>query len=681
MVKTLREWEKALSQAVDTDYSYGLARRMEGYKSNAALGYRTAGSRAEWETGEMILREMQALGLSDVHKDRIEVDGWEFEKAVMRFTDKKGREHEFQLGAYQTDFHTHGFERFSMVYLGNGTAESYRDADVKGKLVLVDINQRDGWWINFPVYQARLKGAAALVAVQDQGYGEIHDTALNAQDIAGPEDAAAFSISRSDADIIRTSMKDNEAQVLFDAQSTVKRGCEDYNIVGCIPGQEEEGKILLTAHYDSYFSGFQDDNAAVAMMLGIAGAILDIGYRPRKTLIFCAMAAEEWGVAGSKYDWSAGAYEQVFSACPGWQGQVIADLNFELPAHAHGRKDGVRCTYEYVDFLEDFLSRVQVDGQAYPDGVEVVYPIQTWSDDFSMAIAGIPSMVNDFSSGEFMETHYHSQYDNEDFYQEPVYRFHHELYGRLVLALDQTAVAPLDFRRLFEAVKESVDPGVCAGTGADQKELFAAIDRAAGLGGDLYGIIKDKNRCYREMLRSGREEEAGRFAASCRELNRALLGAFRKEQDCFVRLNWQDEVLFPQEAVQNNLKCVSKAIECLGTGDVRGALEAVYGIDNNRYAFLFDREVFCYFTEYVLNQPACRLKWGAGRIVRHENLFGLVTGLKDKLGQGTPDLEAERQILVQAANRQELCYRDDIKYMTSCVEKLTRALLACMDLA
>ena len=117
------------------------------------------------------------------------------------------------------------------------------------------------------MYQARLKGAAALVAVQDQGYGEIHDTALNAQDIAGPEDAAAFSISRSDADIIRTSMKDNEAQVLFDAQSTVKRGCEDYNIVGCIPGQEEEGKILLTAHYDSYFSGFQDDNAAVAMML------------------------------------------------------------------------------------------------------------------------------------------------------------------------------------------------------------------------------------------------------------------------------------------------------------------------------------------------------------------------------------------------------------------------------
>ena len=52
MVKTLREWEKALSQAVDTDYSYGLARRMEGYKSNAALGYRTAGSRRNGKPGK-----------------------------------------------------------------------------------------------------------------------------------------------------------------------------------------------------------------------------------------------------------------------------------------------------------------------------------------------------------------------------------------------------------------------------------------------------------------------------------------------------------------------------------------------------------------------------------------------------------------------------------------------------
>lgn len=75
---------------------------------------------------------------------------------------------------------------------GKGTETDYQGKDVRDKLVLVEINQRDEWWINYPVYQAHLKGAAALIAVQSGGYGEIDDEALNAQDIAGPEDAPAF---------------------------------------------------------------------------------------------------------------------------------------------------------------------------------------------------------------------------------------------------------------------------------------------------------------------------------------------------------------------------------------------------------------------------------------------------------------------------------------------------------
>ena len=153
------EWRKKICGETDTGYSYDLAKRMEQYRTNPVLGYRTAGSRAELETGGMLVREMESLGLADVHKDRITVDSWEFEKAVMLFTDSRGREHEFQLGAYQTDFHTGGFREFSLVYLGKGTAADYSQADVAGKLVLIDINQRDEWWINFPVYQARLKGA------------------------------------------------------------------------------------------------------------------------------------------------------------------------------------------------------------------------------------------------------------------------------------------------------------------------------------------------------------------------------------------------------------------------------------------------------------------------------------------------------------------------------------------
>ena len=670
-------WRNRICMETDTGYSYSLAKRMEQYRTNPVLGYRTAGSRAEFETGEMLVREMESLGLSDVHKDRICVDSWEFEKAVMVFTDSRGREHRFQLGAYQTDFHTGGFREFSLVYLGKGTAADYRQVDVTGKLVLIDINQRDEWWINFPVYQAWLKGAAALIAVQEQGYGEVNDEALNAQDIAGPDYAPAFSMSRADALVLKASMgEDKQVQVRLDASSTVLKDQETYNIIGTIPGTEE-GMILLSAHYDSYFSGFQDDNAAVAMMLGIARAVLRSGYKPRKTLVFCAMAAEEWGVVNSKYDWSAGAYEQVFTARPDWAGKVIADLNFELPAHAHGRKDAVRCVYEYADFLEEFITGLPAGffaDQPYPEGVEVLSPIQTWSDDFSMAVGGIPSMVNDFSAGEFMETHYHSQYDNENFYQEPVYRFHHEMYAGLVLAFDRTAAVPMNFAKLFEGTAASIDSSVCRGADADLPGLHLVLKQGIQAGEALYSKIREINRAYGRLLDRGEEEKAFLLAAGCRSLNRELLRIFKKEQDYFVRLSWHDDVLFPQQAVQENVRAMDRAIACLENHDLTGALEAVYTIDNNRYAFLFEEEVYTYFTEYVLNQPADRLKWGAGRIVHHQNLFGLVERLKAKAGEENPDTQEEYEVLVRARENQLCCYEDDIRYMMASAGKLLEAI-------
>lgn len=668
---------------------------MEQFRSNPVLGYRPAGSAAEFATGEMLFQEMERIGLKDVHKDAIRVDSWEFHKAELVWNTEDGSEGlRAVLGGYQTNFQTGGPREFGLVYVGKGTAEDYDGKDVKGKLVLADINQREEWWINFPVYQAHLKGAAALIAVQDQGYGEIHDTSLNAQDIAGPKEAAAFSISQADAAILKEDMGNmektgnytgdfKEIQVLFDAQSTVIRDRESYNITGMIPGEEPEQMIMLSAHYDSYFTGFQDDNAAVAMMLGIARTFIDMGYKPRKTLVFCAMAAEEWGVVDSKYDWSTGAYEQVFTAHPEWQGKVIADFNFELPAHAHGKKDAVRCTYEYASFMKKATEHIQPSKEAYPEGLEVHFPIQTWSDDFSIAIAGIPSSVNEFSDGEFMETHYHSQFDNEDFYDEPVYRFHHNLYGKLVLAFDHTAVVPMDFERLFAAVEDSVDRKLCEKTEANETVLLERLKKAKELGRQLYDQIQKINETYKNLLETGKCEEAKAMAAEYAALNSSLLYIFRKEQDYFVRLNWHDDVLFPQQGVGENLKAIYKALGCLKEDDPEGALEAVYEIDNNRYAFLFDREVFRYFTEYVLNQPADRLKWGYGRIIHHENLYDLVVSLKEKnklqkAGE-RPDLEEEYKILLQAANAQEQCYRDDIDYMASSVEKLLAAMEGCVQ--
>lgn len=61
--------------------------------------------------------------------------------------------------------------------------------------------------------------------------------------------------------------------VELDACSRVERNRPAYNITGKIPGTETDQMILLSAHYDSYFDGFQDDNCAVSMTIGIAKAL------------------------------------------------------------------------------------------------------------------------------------------------------------------------------------------------------------------------------------------------------------------------------------------------------------------------------------------------------------------------------------------------------------------------
>ena len=652
--------EQQYIASLDIEASYNLAKQMEAYRTNPVLGYRPAGSKAEFETGEMLKSYMEDLGLSNVRKDEIKVDGWEFEKAVLAYADAAGERQEVQLGAYQTDFVTKGAETFQVVYVGKGGEKDYADKDVTGKIVLAEINQRYEWWINLPVYQAHEKGAKALIAVQIGGYGQVDEKALNAQDIAGPPEAAAFSMSFEDSEKLKACLDEKgEITVTLDASSRVMRDVSTYNILGEIPGKRSDRMILLSAHYDSYFSGFQDDNTAVAMMLGIARAFIKMGYQPENTWVFCAMAAEEWGIADSKYDWSTGAYAEVFNVHPEWAGKVIGDFNFELPALSNGNLDGIRCTYEYKDFFEDTLKTLPALSPAYPEGVLVSAPIETWSDDFSVAISGIPSMVNEFSAGSFMTTHYHSQYDSDAYYNEAAYRFHHELYGLLLMHLDRQSVAPLNFAEVFEQASASLDVLMCQKSGSRVTALLNLLGQTEEVAEEVYDRIYDIN-------------EAGVDSEQCREAENILLKVFKMAQDKYVRLTWEDAVVFPQEAAQNNLRYLKKAIRALRrkTPDAEAAFEALYEIDNNAYAFQFSKQVYERFTDYVLDQNSDRLQWGRGRIVHHENLYDLVAQLMDKYHQGAMDFADEIAELERVVERQKDYLRDDIEYMLQSTEKM-----------
>ncbi len=668
----------AYLSAVDVDYAYEFTKSLGEFKTNEKLGYRTAGSEAEIKTGEKIGQEMERIGLEEVTKDEFTLDTWTFEKADLTFTDENGEEHLAVLGGYQVNFDTGGEKEFDIIYGGKATAEDLEGLDIEGKLVLIDINQREEWWINYPAYQAHLKGAAGVIAVQEAGYGEVDPDALNTQDVCGPDDAPAFSMSQTDGNKLKAALEKSEngtMTVTFDAKSTVEMNGTSYNYYGKIIGKDPESYIILSAHYDSYFEGFQDDNAAIGMLMGVAKGLIDSGYQPEKTIIFNALAAEEWGVSNSRYDWSTGAYNQIFNIHPEWVGKAFANMNFEMPAYEHTTQDEIRTVYELNKFITDFTKSVPKVEGVYEDGVSVVSPLRTWSDDFSFSIAGVPALRNDFQDSDFSRTHYHSQFDNEDVYNEKAFKFHLYQYGMLTMHYDRTAVVPLDFTARLDAMKEKIDKEAFEIADVPTDTLVAEIDKAIQAAETVNKHVKEMNHDYLAALQEEDYAAAKKLYNESRKLNSGLLEAFKHSEDQFTRLTWEDGNIFPHEHAQGNILNLQASIDGLEEGDIATPLdEHLWLIDNNWYAYDFEKEVFDYFTDYVLEASPDKLTWGEGRIVGHVDLYDLIHSLKDKRDIENADVTEEITQLQKVLEDQKSLLKSTVDKQVAGIAELTRLL-------
>jgi Zn-dependent M28 family amino/carboxypeptidase len=87
------------------------------------------------------------------------------------------------------------------------------------------------------------------------------------------------------------------------------------NIVGKLPGSDPELSrqyVIFSAHYDhlgigkpvngdSINNGALDNASGTSMMLALAKACAAMPIRPKRTLLFAAVAAEEYGLLGSQY--------------------------------------------------------------------------------------------------------------------------------------------------------------------------------------------------------------------------------------------------------------------------------------------------------------------------------------------------------------------------------------------
>ncbi len=632
---------------LDVAYAEEVTTTISEFGDNPDIGNRSCGSEAEKQTADYIVSELAAMGFETVNVEEFTADTWSFNRGRVYYTAEDGSEDFIKLGGFATNLTFEG--DVQIVYAGRGTEEDYEGLDVEGKVVLIDINQAEDWWVEIPVYEAYTRGALATLVCNVEGYATWDNDTIGSQDICGPAFAPAFAISINDADLIKERIDAGNDTFRLDVDSVVAENGTSQNVWAEIPGTSDE-VIYYFAHYDGYYHSFFDDAEGVGSVLAIAKAFQESGYTPEKTLRFVLHGAEEWGKTDTEYDWSAGAYHMIYDLHPEWAAKAFAILNIDgmYPVEGH-EIFSVASVNELNEFTTPIAAAIFEDS-----GYEIEAKAYTsaWTEDFSYVRNGVPSIVASHAEPEeiYHGTAYHSSMDNIVLgVDETAWGLTLQLFASLAVELDECAVRPMEFTSHFEAMEECY----AGETEIDFESIYAAI-------APVDALIAEMNAAYAAALAEGDTEKAAQLRAEGIELDAKLFEIYNYITDNFFAFDYEDNLIFTFEMNEWNIDALCEAIELLEEGDGMTAYdEVLYDIDYNWYAYSFSAETYAYMLDKMNNKTEGT--WGLGMIrYQGENLWEVIHSVADKCEDEDADYSEEIAAL-QASLETQLVYQAEIE--------------------
>lgn len=683
---SLKEMYDDFLAKVSPEYAYDLALELSTNPEffNSPLGGRTAGSEAEHTTADYLVGVMSEIGLSNVEKTAAPCDLWQFNGATFTVDGK-----EYDVYSYATAATPAEGITAEVVYVGDGTMWDYQKVDVKGKIVLVDIDQRANWWITYPMLEAQYQGAAAILSANVGGYAQAADDALNCQDICGPQGIPCLSIGLADSQELQTRMKAGSVTGKLVVDNVVEPNAgTTYNITGTIRGKSSDHQILVGGHYDVHFKGFQDDNCAVGLVLAMAKAMVDAGYQPENDIVFCLHGAEEWGSSYTQYDWTVGAWEMINNIHPDWAGKTLAFLNFELPAYEFDTYTSTYSAPEMYAMLDYFANDYEFSPKpegCFPDGVLTEgYQTYTYSDDFSYYAAGVPSTVNGFLLQKdmervfpFYENIYHTQYDTPDTYNEAVMDFNMKYYGALAMYIDQTPALYLDFTAQYERIQDSINEEDMAAAGVDVVAYKDALEELNTAAKTMAEQVKTVNDDYRRARDAGDTTKMERLWAQGKALTNQNLAAFAYAQKHLLGLMYERPIV-PHEAPQENIQICQSIIDCLKEGDVVTAVDEYTWTVNNVlewYAMYFSPEVIAIQNDMLWGtENADNLYWGTGKGFQKADVDAATRSLFERYEEKDGDFSQEIAVYEAAIQAQRKVFVDLSAKETATISDLAKQL-------
>ena len=629
------EGEAALVSALTPQFGWDFALALGKIGSHKeGLGFRLAGTPEGKEAADLVYKAFEDMGLKPEYYP-FEVFGWRFLDASISIQGRPEAKIPIVAAPGAPGTPKEGITG-ELVFVGHATTKDLAGKDLRGKIALVAFTDDYVPWMSQAAYQPKLYGASAVIYYCEDSYAQDESgEAFYVADWSGPNiDIPVLTIGKKFGQALVGELEKQRLTVTVKSEVEIVEKSTGYNVVAMIQGTKyPEEYVILDAHTDAYFYGFMDDSLPMGLMLTIAKAMVESGYKPDRTIVFASVDAEEFGVMDTNYDWLIGSWNLLKDKKDVWPGKTVANMTLELLGYKGTKKLEFRSSDSLYMFVKTAADGFESPG--YEPGINIRNTVGTWSDEWSFSYHGIPTMRT-HTDYAITYNFYHSQFDTADRVSFDKYADNLIAFTRLTARFDKLPAAPYDLARTANKYHGALNQDMLAKMGLSGDLAFAAKAY------EIYATeLLNKNILITRLL-------GDRGNRTDKKLEDLLVKYNQAQRDVarIVIMGSQylagEDVAFQTPYYQEMPAMFAAVIEALEKGSGQEALDALK-ISGKYYAAYLDYETWWEMYKASIDPVtyADKLNWAEGRMMRRYNIYKPFHSIRAKTSAGRTDFSEE----------------------------------------
>lgn len=662
--------EKDVLKALDTDFAYKVATNLAAFgDAKDGRGMHLVGSTAGKAAAQYAYDTFKEIGLKpEFHT--FDATGWEYYGSSLSIKGHESLNYFLTSEPYTPPTSGAGITG-QLVYVGNATKEDLEGVDLTGKIALVDFDWDYVLWMNNIEHQVADHGAIGMIFYTTNGYGT--DASGQAEFVADwsgvRSELPVWSMKQADGKPLAELAQKENLTVTAVSDCKIIDNATGYNVMATIKGAKYPDEyIVMTAHTDAYFHCLQDDSAPVGMMMAMAKAMVDSGYKPDRSIIFVTTDGEEAGGGNTFYDWLVGSWAIVNDKAAQWGGKIVDSHTLEMIGDNQSTNFGYRTSDIMYLFAKAMAHGMNASGD-YADEVQVDNYMTTSSDEWAFSYMGVPT------TRTIMENRadevYHSTMDNPQRFSLKKYEENLRAQTTMILRIDQQPFAPYDLARDAELYQASLDPDALKAEGLDPEVMNSILTKYTADAQKLIDLNLEISKKYQDAVTSGKNVSA--VDAQIADYNAAM----RKAAKTMLQGTQYVGLDIPMNQIQYYQRIPAvfdDAIAVLESGKGDQLRDVLNGLDSeelDQYSVWYSE---CLEYDTWINQyhealdpenPDYDVKWVTDILLKYYDVYKVMESVDSKVAAGNTDFSAEMIALADmkkdAEARLSAGYKEDLQ--------------------